>query len=128
LKLLQTKDFGMDEQLETAKEVAGKSIGKHGLAYITAIILIAVGASIFLDSSKIAAVIGMAGGALMAIINMMNGVAGTTEKEEKPEFQVIQQLIQRLDHLADKEPPMSVTVDGDKVTVTKGQDTISTKK
>jgi hypothetical protein len=62
----------------------------------------------------------MAGGALMAIINMMNGVAGTTEKEEKPEFQVIQQLIQRLDHLAEKEPPMSVTVDGNKVTVKKG--------
>ena len=117
----------MDE-LETAKEVAGKSIGKHGLAYITAIILIAVGASIFLDSTKIAAVIGMAGGALMAIINMMNGVAGTTEKEEKPEFTVIQNLIEKLDHLADKEPPMSVTVDGDKVTVTKGSDTITTQK
>ena len=108
------------DDLETAKEVAGKSIGKNGLAYITAIILISVGASIFLDSAKIAAVIGMAGSALMAIINMMNGVAGTTEKEEKPEFQVIQQLIQRLDHLAEKEPPMSVTVDGDKVTVKKG--------
>ena len=118
----------MNEQLETAKEVAGKSIGKNGLAYITAIILISVGASIFLDSAKIAAVIGMAGSALMAIINMMNGVAGTTEKEEKPEFQVIQQLIQRLDHLAEKEPPMSVSVDGDKVTVTKGSDTITTKK
>jgi hypothetical protein len=118
----------MENNFETAKEVAGRSIGQHGLAYITAIILISVGASIFLDSAKIAAVIGMAGSALMAIINMMNGVAGTTEKEEKPEFQVIQQLIQRLDHLAEKEPPMSVTVDGDKVTVTKGQDTISAKK
>jgi len=118
----------MDEQLETAKEVADKSIGKHGLAYITAIILIAVGASIFLDSSKIAAVIGMAGGALMAIINMMNGVAGTTEKEEKPEFKVIESLIQRLDKLAEKEPPMSVSVDGDKVTVVKGKDTITTEK
>ena len=125
---MQTKDFRMDEQLETAKEVAGKSIGKHGLAYITAIILIAVGASIFLDSSKIAAVIGMAGGALMAIINMMNGVAGTTEKEEKPEFKVIESLIQRLDKLAEKEPPMSVSVDGDKVTVVKGKDTITTEK
>ena len=118
----------MENNLETAKEVAGKSIGKHGLAYITAIILIAVGASIFLDSTKIAAVIGMAGGALMAIINMMNGVAGTTEKEEKPEFKVIESLIQRLDKLAEKEPPMSVEVDGDKVTVTKGQDSITTKK
>ena len=114
--------------IETAKEVAGKSIGKHGLAYITAIIVISVAASIFLDASKIAAVIGMAGGAIMAIINMMNSVSGTTEKEERPEFQVIQQLIQRLDHLADKEPPMSVMVDGDKVTVTKGSDKITTTK
>ena len=114
--------------IETAKEVAGKSIGKHGLAYITAIIVISVAASIFLDASKIAAVIGMAGGAIMAIINMMNSVSGTTEKEERPEFQVIQQLIQRLDRLADKEPPMSVTVDGDKVTVTKGSDKITTTK
>ena len=114
--------------IETAKEVAGKSIGKHGLAYITAIIVISVAASIFLDASKIAAVIGMAGGAIMAIINMMNSVSGTTEKEERPEVQVIQQLIQRLDHLADKEPPMSVTVDGDKVTVTKGSDKITTTK
>ena len=115
----------MDEQLETAKEVAGKSIGKHGLAYITAIILIAVGASIFLDSSKIAAVIGMAGGALMAIINMMNGVAGTTEKEEKPEFKVIEGLIARLDKT---EAPMKVTIDGEVITVTKGDDSITTKK
>ena len=118
----------MNEQLESAKEVAGKSIGQHGLAYITAIIVISVAASIFLDSSKIAAVIGMAGGAIMAIINMMNAVSGTTEKEEKPEFAVIQNLIEKLYHLADKEPPMSVTVDGDKVTVTKGSDTITTKK
>jgi hypothetical protein len=110
----------MNEQLETAKEVAGKSIGKHGLAYITAIILIAVGASIFLDSTKIAAVIGMAGGALMAIINMMNGVAGTTEKEEKPEFEIMKELIHRLDGMADRDP-MSVQVEGDKVTVRKGE-------
>jgi len=118
----------MENQLETAKEVAGKSIGKHGLAYITAIIVISVASSIFLDATKIAAVIGMAGGAIMAIINMMNAVSGTTEKEEKPEFTVIQNLIEKLDHLADKEPPMSVTVDGDKVTVTKGSDTITTRK
>ena len=113
---------------DSAKEVAGRSIGKYGLAYITAIIVISVAASIFLDTAKIAAVIGMAGGAIMAIINMMNAVSGTTEKEEKPEFTVIQQLIQRLDYLAEKEPPMSVTVEGDKVTVTKGMDSITTSK
>jgi Sec-independent protein translocase protein TatA len=112
----------MSDQFETAKEVAGKSIGKHGLAYITAIIVISVVASIFLDEGKIAAVIGMAGGAIMAIINMMNGVSGTTEKEEKPEFQVIQKLIEQ------SKEPMSVTVEGNKVTVSKGSDSITTQK
>ena len=73
-----------NNNFDSAKEVAGRSIGKHGLAYITAIIVISVAASIFLDTAKIAAVIGMAGGAIMAIINMMNAVSGTTEKEEKP--------------------------------------------
>ena len=109
----------MNEQIESAKEVAGKSIGQHGLAYITAIIVISVAASIFLDASKIAAVIGMAGGAIMAIINMMNAVSGTTEKEEKPEFEIMKELISRLDSMADRDP-MSVNVDGEKVTVRKG--------
>jgi len=108
--------------VESAKEVAGKSIGKHGLAYITAIIIISVAASIFLDASKIAAVIGMAGGAIMAIINMMNAVSVTIEKEEKPEFVVIQKLIEQ------NRDPMNVTVEGDRVTVTKGNETITTKK
>jgi hypothetical protein len=118
----------MENNLETAKEVAGKSIGKHGLAYITSIIVISIVASIFLEESKIAAVIGMAGGALVAIINMMNGIAGTVEKQEKPEFKVIESLILRLDKLSEKEPPMAVTVEKDKVTVTKGQDSITTEK
>jgi sulfur carrier protein ThiS len=67
----------------------------------------------------------MVGGALVALINMMNGIAGTVEKQEKPEFKVIQDLVDRLDQ---KEPPMAVTVDGEKVTVTKGSDSITTKK
>jgi hypothetical protein len=111
-----------NNEFDSAKEVAGRSIGKHGLAYITAIIVISVAASIFLDSSKIAAVIGMAGGAIMAIINMMNAVSGASEKEEKPEFVVIQKLIEQ------SKEPMSVTVEGDKVTVSKGSDTITTQK
>ena len=112
------------EQLETAKEVAGKSIGKHGLAYITAIILIGVVSSAFLSESAITAVMTMVGGALVALINMMNGIAGTVEKQEKPEFKVIQDLVDRLDQ---KEPPMAVLVDGEKVTVNKGADSITTK-
>jgi hypothetical protein len=104
---------------ETAKEVAGKAIGKYGLAYITAIVLIGVGSSYFLSESAITAVMTMVGGALVALINMMNGIAGTQEKPERPEFEVIQHLIAKL---AEKEPPMRVDVEDGKVTVRKGED------
>lgn len=116
------------EAQSTAKEVAGKAIGKHGLAYITAIVIVGVGASLVLEESKIAAVIGLVSAALTALIAMLNGIAGANPKQEKPEFEVIRSLIERLDKLAEKEPPMSVTVEGDKVTVVKGQDQIQTSK
>ena len=109
---------------ETAKEVAGKSIGRFGLFYITLIVLIGVGSSYFLSDSAITAVMTMVGGALVAIINMMNGIAGTAEKQEKPEFKVIQTLIDKLDRLDKPEQPMRVTVQGEKVTVTKGNDVV----
>ena len=109
---------------DTAKEVAGKSIGKYGLMYITAIVLIGVGSSYFLPEAAITAVMTMIGGALVAIINMMNGIAGTAEKQEKPEFGVMHELIRRLDK---PEQPMRVDVEGDKVTIHKGGDTITTK-
>lgn len=111
--------------IETAKEVAGKSIGKHGLFYITLIVLIGVGSSYFLPESAITAVMTMIGGALVAIINMMNGIAGTAEKQEKPEFGVMHELIRRLDK---PEQPMRVDVEGDKVTVRKGDDVVTAKK
>jgi fructoselysine-6-P-deglycase FrlB-like protein len=113
------------EANQTAKEIAGKSIGRFGLFYITLIVLIGVGSSYFLSESAITAVMTMIGGALVALINMMNGIAGTKEKEEKPEFKVIDGLIQRLDQ---KEPPMQVTVDGEKVIVSKGHDTVTMNK
>lgn len=111
------------EAQSTAKEVAGKAIGKHGLAYITAIVLIGVIASLFLEESKIAAVMGLLGAALTALISMLNGIAGASPKQEKPEFEVIRSLIERLDRLAEKEP-MRVDVEGTKVTVTKGEDKV----
>jgi hypothetical protein len=111
----------------SAKEVAGKAIGEGGLFYITLIIAIGVGASIVLDNDKIAAVMGLLGAALTALISMLNGIAGTAPKQEKPEFEVIRDLISKLDKLNDKEP-MSVTVDGGKVTVSKGKDSITTSK
>jgi hypothetical protein len=50
---------------------------------------------------------------------MLNGVAGATPKQEKPEFEIMKELIIRLDSMADRDP-MSVAVDGDKVLVRKG--------
>jgi hypothetical protein len=105
--------------IETAKEVAGKSIGKQGLFYITFIVVIGVGASIVLEEGKMAAVMGLLGASLTALISMLNGVAGATPKQDKPEFEIMKQLIERLDKMADRDP-MSVAVDGDKVVVQKG--------
>lgn len=116
------------EAQSTAKEVAGKAIGKHGLAYITAIVCVGVGASLMLEESKIAAVIGLVSAALTALIAMLNGIAGANPKQEKPEFEVIKNLIEKLDKLDRKEQPMKVTVEGEKVTVSKGEDTITTSK
>ena len=116
------------EAQSTAKEVAGKAIGKNGLAYITVIVIVGVGASVLLEESKIAAVIGLVSAALTALISMLNGIAGANPKQEKPEFEVMKQLIDKLDKLSEKEPPMSVTVEGDKVTVKKGSDQIQTSK
>ena len=109
----------MNKQIESAKEVAGKSIGKQGLFYITFIVVIGVGASIVLEEGKMAAVMGLLGASLTALISMLNGVAGATPKQEKPEFEIMKQLIERLDKMADRDP-MSVAVDGDKVLVRKG--------
>jgi uncharacterized membrane protein len=106
----------------TAKEVAGKAIGENGLFYITLIITLGVGASVILDNEKIAAVMGLLGAALTALISMMNGIAGANPKPEKPEFEVIKSLIERLDKL---DQPMRVDVQGDKVTVSKGDDIIT---
>jgi hypothetical protein len=105
--------------IETAKEVAGKAIGKHGLIYITVIVAMGVGASIVLEESKMAAVMGLLGASLTALISMLNGVAGATPKQDKPEFEIMKELISRLDGMADRDP-MSVSVEGDKVVVKKG--------
>ena len=131
IKLLKAQAKAELQRLEaesSAKEVAGKAIGKHGLAYITAIVIVGVGASLLLEESKIAAVIGLVSAALTALIAMLNGIAGAVPKQEKPEFEVIKSLIERLDRLDRKEPPMRVDVTEGRVTVTKGDDVISTEK
>jgi hypothetical protein len=109
----------MNEQIESAKEVAGKSIGKQGLFYITFIVVIGVGASIVLEESKMAAVMGLLGASLTALISMLNNVAGATPKQDKPEFEIMKQLIDKVETMADRDP-MNVVVDKDRVLITKG--------
>lgn len=117
----------MEQPVETAKEVAGKAIGKQGLFYITFIVVIGVGASLFLEGEKIAAVMGLLGMSLTALIALLTSVAGASPKQEKPEFEIMKQLIERLDRLADREP-MTVDVDGEKVVVKKGDNETTMKK
>lgn len=116
------------EAQSSAKEVAGKAIGKDGLKYITVIVIIGVLSSLALDGEKIAAVMGLLGASLTALISMLNNIAGANEKEDKPEFGVIKELIGKLDKLDRQEQPMRVDVDGDHVTVTKGDDVVRAKK
>lgn len=116
------------EANSSAKEVAGKAIGKHGLAYITAIVVIGVGSSVVLENEKIAAVMGLLGAALTALISMLNGIAGATPKEEKPEVAIIKSLIDKLDKLDRSEPPMKVVVEDKVVMVTRGDDTVTSRR
>jgi hypothetical protein len=122
--LSHTGDNMEQPYIETAKEVAGKAIGKNGLVYITIIVAMGVGASIVLEESKMAAVMGLLGASLTALISMLNGVAGANPKQERPEFEIMKELIARLDGMADRDP-MSVQVEGDKVTVRKGDNETS---
>ena len=115
------------EAQQTAKEVAGKAIGKQGLFYIALIVIIGVISSLYLDKDVIAAVMGLLGSSLVALISMLNGIAGATPKQEKPEFEIMKQLIERLDKMADRDP-MSVAIDGEKVTVKKGDNETTTTR
>lgn len=115
------------EAMSPAKEVAGKAIGKYGLLAIVVIVIIGVLASLQLDEGKMAAVMGLLGASLTALISMLNSIAGSSTKEEKPEFEVMKQLIDRLDRMADRDP-MSVQIDGDKVTVKKGEEQFTSGK
>ena len=131
IKLLKAQAEAELNRLEaqsSAKDVAGKAIGKHGLLYITVIIIVGVGSSIVLEESKIAAVIGLVSAALTALIAMISGIAGAQPKQDKPEFEVMRQLIDKLDKLDRQEPPMKVDVTDGRVTVTKGDDQVTATK
>lgn len=106
---------------ESAKDSASRHIGKHGLAYLVGLVLIGVGSLAFLPAESHAPVIGLIAGAATALIGMLQGITGASdkpEKQEKPEIVIIQDLVARLD----KRDPVKVEVDKDKVTVSKGED------
>ena len=108
--------------METAKEASSRFIGKFGIIIVFLLVVVAVYSAKELKAEALTPVIGLVATAVMAIIGMLSGITGTKDKEEKPEFQVIQKLIEQ------SKEPMSVTIEGDKVTVTKGKDTITTSK
>lgn len=113
------------EATSPAKEVAGKAIGKWGLAAIVSIVVIGVMASLWLEEGKMAAVMGLLGASLTALIQMLNGIAGSAPKQDKPEFEVMKQLIDKLDKLDRQEAPMRVDVEDGRVTVRKGDDMVT---
>jgi hypothetical protein len=104
----------------SAKEIACTFVGKFGLPVIVTLVCAGIFSALMLPSEALTPVIGLVTTVTMAVIALMNGVTGTIEKPDRPEFDVIKTLI-------DKNEPMEVTIEGDKVTVTKGADKISTK-
>lgn len=128
LKLLKAQaiiELKKMEQQNSAKEVASKYIGKTAIYWIVLLVVVGVVASAFLPTESLPAVIGLVSTAVMALITMLASITGTKEKEEKPEFKVINELIQRLD---DANEPMTVVVDKEKVTVNKGNSNITSQR
>jgi len=115
------------EHTNSAKEVASKYIGKTAIHWIVILVVVGVVSSAFLPSESLPAVIGLVSTAVMALITMLAGITGTIEKEEKPEFKVINELIDKLD-AATAQEPMSVVVDKDTVVVNKGNSSMTTHR
>lgn len=130
LQLLRTQaliELKKMEQQNTAKEVSSKYIGKTAIPWIVLLVIVGVVSSAFLPSESLPAVIGLVSTAVMALITMLASITGTKEKEEKPEFKVINELINKLDAATVPEP-MSVVVDKQKVTVNKGSQTMTSNR
>lgn len=103
---------------ETAKELTSKVIGKTAIPWIVLLVIVGVISSAFLSPETLPAVIGLVSTATMAMISILAGITGTKD-EERPELAIIEKLI------AEAKEPMSVNIDGNKVTVTKGNTTIN---
>jgi cadmium resistance protein CadD (predicted permease) len=112
-------------EMESAKESASRFIGKYGMPLIVFLVCVGVFAAAFLTSEALTPVIGLVATAAMALIGILTGITGTQDKQDRPEIEVIKDLVARLDK---EDIPMSVVVEGDKVTVTKGHDSITTVK
>lgn len=108
------------EAKATAKEVASKKIGTTAIPWIVSLVCVGVGAAAFLPSDSLPAVIGLVSTASMALISMLSGITGTNDKEEKPEFGLLHEMLKNIA----KDEPMSVTVEDEKVTVSKGSDSV----
>lgn len=107
---------------KSAKELASKVIGVIGIPAIVLMVGMVIYSAMQLTAEALTPIVGMASGVIMALISMIAGITGTKDKEDKPEFQVIKDLIQRLDQ---KEAPMRVDVEDGRVTVHKGDDTVN---
>jgi hypothetical protein len=112
------------EAQTSAKEVASKYIGKSAIPWIVLLVIVGVVSAAFMPPESLPAVIGLVSTAVMALIGMLTGITGTKDKEEKPEFTIINDLVARLD----KSEPLVVEIKGDKVTVSKGANTITSDK
>lgn len=112
----------------TAKEDASKYLGKYGIAYIVVLVLIGVGSLAFLPAESHAPVIGLVAGGVTALIAMLQSIVGASDKPskpERPEVDIIKDLVARLDKKAE---PMSVEIDKENVRVIKGDESASSFK
>lgn len=110
------------ENTTTAKELASKFIGIVGIPAIVVMVAMVIYSALNLSAEALTPIVGMASGVIMALISMIAGITGTKDKEEKPEFKVINELIARLDQ---REAPMQVDVENGRVTVRKGDDVVN---
>jgi len=114
------------EAKSTAKEIASKHLGKHAINYITVLVVIGVISSTHLEGGALTAVIGLVSTAAMAMIGILQHIVGAKEKEDKPEIEIIKNLILQLGDKQDD--PMQVDVTDTDVTVTKGESKVTASK
>lgn len=115
------------EASQPAYMVAGRHIGRHGLIYLTVIVLAAMLSAYILTPAKLTPVIGLVTLVCATILNVMLQIISVPEKTRKPpEYDVIERLIDKLDKVS-HDVPASLKIDGHDVTITKGNQTFEHK-